>query len=108
MGYRSDVCIAVDNDGAEILKLFAEISPPSMRTLLSEAETSTNEDCSKYMWYSVKWYEGYEEIDIIMSFLGQLSHDSWAYIRVGEETEDIDIKGDPYSFEMSVNRCIEW
>ena len=55
-----------------------------------------------YEWEDIKWYEGYNDIDRMMGFLQVLENDSFAFVRIGEELTDIEIKGDPYQFDIDI------
>jgi len=67
-------------------------------------------------WESIKWYSDYDEISSIENYLGEISDskrnegfkDPYGMIRLGEEPDDVEINGEPYDFNMYVNRSIEF
>ena len=115
MGYRSDVAIAVGKYKiAEFEKMYEkECFFPVIKKY---------ENYNVYYWESVKWYLDYSVIKEIMTFLEQLDWDyenkifpeelwinnHYGFMRVGEETEDIEMLGEPYEYNMYINRSIEF
>ena len=111
MGYRSDIGMA----GGEELKFVVE-SVASFESELKEfvdygENVSGCEESFRHTWESVKYYDGYPDVDAlngIMDFFDHINHDEYyGFIRIGEETEDIEQRGCPYEFDMYINRSIE-
>lgn len=48
------------------------------------------EDCVYFGWDSLKWYDGYDEVDLIMGFIQEC--ECYAYARIGEDYNDIEIR----------------
>ena len=88
MGYRSDVGWACDPAVAEVIDAVLEL-----------------------YFESVKWYEGYHEVDMFNRLMEMLDanglDDFYGFIRIGEETDDIEQRGVPYEYDMYINRSIE-
>ena len=118
MGYRSDVRIRTTKKGYKVMKKFVEnyikenISEEDLEgydwNLLNSAETTEAGDSITLDWYSLKWYDGYKDVDAIMYSLDELSNKNidYQYMRIGEENDDIEerwnIKNDSFdSFYVS-------
>ena len=109
MGYRSDVVLKLNRPAASALDAFASMSE-DIKTLLSDADVATKDDENghTYQWSWVKWYDSYKEIGLIEEFMNVLPHDSFGFIRLGEETDDIEHRGSPSDFDMYVSRSIDY
>lgn len=110
MGYRSDVRIVMSKNGYKEFKKYVnkhtknyvskEIKPGTVVSLSNYDYNMLNSlDVSKetidgkqvYIgWDSVKWYEGYEEIDAIMDSLNKLEENGYGFnfARSGESYDD--------------------
>ena len=109
MGYRSEVVLKLNMPASSALDAFASMSE-DIKTLLSDADVATKDDGNghTYQWSWVKWYDSYKEIGLIEEFLNVLPYDSFGFIRLGEETDDIEHRGSPSDFDMYVSRSIEY
>ena len=114
MGYRSEVVLAVSKKMVpHFLTVLAQHE--SVRRLIHDCDTF-NED---YLgeggmlmhWAHIKWYESYDEIDAITRFIDDCESEDvvgWTiedseeegetwnhvrFVRVGEELDDVDVKG---------------
>ena len=47
-----------------------------------------NENWVKFGWNGLKWYKGYEDVDLIMEFIE--SREQYHYMRLGEEYGDLE------------------
>ena len=126
MGYRSEVCIGLTDDAARLFRTIIDHIPQSheIHTLLQDAEsspswtvpssqsdhTSPDKDCSeKLYWNQVKWYEGYECVDFVECFLTDcLPEEDYRFVRIGEEGEDMEERGDYYDSDIYIERSISW
>ena len=58
---------------------------------------------------SIKWYtcepEGFPEVDFIESFLTSLEEKEYRFMRIGEDYEDVEVRGcfvdNPFEMELS-------
>ena len=109
MGYRSEVVLKLNKPASSALNAFASMSE-DIKTLLSDADTATKDDENghAYFWSWIKWYDSYKEVELIEEFLNVLPYDSFGFIRLGDETDDIEQRGSPPDFNMHVNRSIEY
>ena len=109
MGYRSEVVLAV----AE------KVMPQFLATMAKSAETRRlcfQDHCDMvkdyygkgnilFRWDSIKWYEGYEEVDALTNFMdwcdeedeNEISHEiEYRFVRVGENYDDIVQRGEGF------------
>jgi hypothetical protein len=109
MGYRSEVVLKLNKPASSALDAFASMSE-DIKTLLSDADWAAQDDENGhvYFWSWIKWYDSYKGIGLIDEFLNVLPCESYGFIRLGEETDDIEHRGSPYDFNMHVNRSIEY
>jgi len=124
MGYRSEVCIGLTDDAARLFRTIVEHMPETheIHSLLLDAERpmdkspwrdehkDPDKDCeTKLYWNQVKWYEGYECVDLIECFLTEcVPEEDYRFLRVGEETDDTEERGDYYDSDMHIQRTISW
>lgn len=98
MGYRSDVRIMTTRKGFNKLKDYTTKylkDKNSYGNLLDELDVNEETKYAKYIgWNSIKWYEGYEDIDAIMDGLDYLEENdySYRYARIGENYDDYEEK----------------
>ena len=117
MGYRSDVGWACDPAVAEVIGAVLELNPkesnPDMHSLVDMGRDRHwgSERLDRLFFESVKWYEGYHDVDMFNRLMEMLDayglDDFYGFIRIGEETDDIEQRGVPYEYDMYVNRSIE-
>lgn len=95
-GYYSLVCIAVKDEDANDY-LFKEVD--------SAVKISSINGNTYYEYpYWLKWYTEYAvAIDRVMDYLDQLGDLNFGYLRVGEDSEDITRKGNPFEFDMCID-----
>lgn len=132
MGYRSDVRIRLKKNDFEKLKVdFKEKvqepnndkyygydmfgkdldvckeikNVPCWKVTDDGEDIEESHDCVFFGWNSVKWYDGYEEVDFIMNFIQDCDH--YAFARIGESGEgdietheqNMDMIGFYYAFD---------
>ena len=117
MGYRSDVGWACDPAVAEVIDAVLELNPkesnPEIHTLIDEGRDRHRgfERLDRLYFDHLKWYEGYHDVDMfnrLMEILDAYGLDEfYGFIRIGEETDDIEQRGSPYEYDMYINRSIE-
>lgn len=112
MGYRSDIVIGI----RPYVKAWALIND-NWPSILNEAD-STDEEiiASFYNYNGWKWYLSYPEVKEIHNFLSAIdeqykddttSLSPYAFVRLGEENDDIETKGDPWDFGIEIHRTIQ-
>ncbi len=124
MGYRSEVCIGLTDDASRLFRTMLEHLPEGHEAiaLIKDAETmnhhhpwqdqhkSTEKDCEdKLFWSYVKWYEGYECVDFVETFLNEcIPEEDYRFVRIGEESDDVEERGEYWDAEIYVQRSISW
>lgn len=113
MGYRSEVALALKNETFKqmIHTMSDEVAPE----ILLGAKRIFAEGWVLIKWDSVKWYDSYEDVRAVVSFMDKLDSEDkeseYCFLRIGEEWDDTEERGDGDSpFELSIHRvvCIEW
>ena len=125
MGYRSEVEFMFYPKEAEhfpVMKLWLDENMPGTTKNQSGyalLECLTYDENSRpyisYTSHHVKWYEGYAEVDAVMQAIEDFNNlfcgedattpCSYEYVRIGEETEDIEHRfSDNFEFRMHVRR----
>ncbi len=122
MGYRSEVCIALTDSAARLLKTVMNHLPEDHEALhlLREDQATfiditpadilnTDFDCdSKIYFESIKWYQSHEDVAFIEDFLQQLDEEDYLLTRIGEDTDDTEVTGGYWDSEVRISRSIEW
>lgn len=117
MGYRSDVCLALNNTGVAALKEKLA-SPDTSKNTRSEVESllayadkhlvdaESGAECWK--WNDVKWYDDplyYPDVDFVEGFITELDDDNYRFMRIGEDYDDAEVRGyfldDPFGLTFS-------
>lgn len=116
MGYRSHGVVALDKELYDEFQML-QIKLPE---ILSDMCFEPYEDHVLWEYAGFKMYDGYSDVDELMQFLSFLDgSESWAgmeecperwcdnyqYVRIGEETNDIEERGD--KFWYTVCRSVE-
>lgn len=116
MGYRSQVVLAISKELIPFLMLATSKNKEAQALVFKDADTFERDyggDKSWLMvWDSIKWYEGYADIDAIETFLDDAEHGDWKitdddgnevhseelfrFARVGEDHGDVDVRGSGY------------
>ena len=122
MGYRSDVCIALTDNATRLLKTIVSHLPEAheVHSLLRQDEGSfiditpldlqdkTKELSSKIYFESIKWYDGFECVSLIEEVLEGVDDENWLLARVGEDSEDCDVRGGFHDSVVYIRRSIDW
>ena len=120
MGYRSDVAIAIHKDlQGEFLtflkteKLMSEIFGGMSDFTLDkdfQGEGHWLFTCSSIKWYAS--FDDYKDIQMFEKFMDAMEEDvekreKFRFLRIGEEIEDIEYRGDWYASDIYVKREIQ-
>jgi hypothetical protein len=118
MGYRSQVIIVLSKEAMA----YATVKNNLPAAFAEADKHATHEEGYYWRFDSWKWYDGYPIIDEVTRFLHELDeyNDSkqdkvdlntyvpmYGFIRIGEELEDIETKGDPGHFDVWVSRTFD-
>lgn len=114
MGYRSDVSIRCE------AKAFHRLMSVCRENKFFPEEIYKSENANTYTvcWTWVKWYDGYPEVDAVMNALAEFDrlHNEdakepdnlgYSFIRLGEETADIETQTNDYNIDFYVTRDID-
>ena len=115
MGYRSQVVLAISKHLTPFLTLACSQVPEAQSLVFKDADTFDRDyggDKSWLLvWDDIKWYESYDDIGTIEKFISeavcdeyefevdgkkQHSSDHIRFVRVGEDSGDIDVMGDGF------------
>ena len=114
MGYRSDVAFACDPIVKDIVQTVAEWDK-EFKELLDYSDDMSNDEFGRWLFSDVKWYESYPDVQIVENIMTMLdnvdingfSYDSYGFVRLGEEMDDNEMKGDTSAFDLYINRSID-
>jgi|TARA_R110000751_G_scaffold25211_2_gene68701 hypothetical protein len=118
MGYMSEVVIVVPKNHTEKI---LDIIPEKEWDSVSDSEQDDYQNKIKttifYMSYT-KWYpstdliSGYPDVDKIMEILSSIDEiegdSSYAFVRSGEDLDDLEEKGDPHKYGIFVTKSISF
>ena len=115
MGYRSDVGFACDPIVKQVIETMGEWDKEFKELLDYGEDLASGHDQGRYRWESVKWYESYPDVQVIENIMvmcdncdiNGLAYDSYGFIRIGEELDDVEMKGDTCAFDLYVNRSLD-
>ena len=108
MGYRSNVALELTKEKNDLFRALYAVKFPEDLAFLYECVESENEDGTLYHWTDIKWYDSFQEVSFIESFLDTIHCEDYAFIRIGEETDDNEHRGDSDIFGLCINRSIGW
>jgi hypothetical protein len=113
MGYRSQVVLAISKHLTPFLTLKVTQNKAAESLVFADADTFDRDyggDKSWLLvWDCIKWYESYEDIQALEKFIEEACSDEYKFeidgkkehssdhirfVRVGEESADIDLRGD--------------
>ncbi len=117
MGYRSDVAIAIHKDLQGDFLTFLNTEKLMAEIFGDRSDFDLNKDYhDEGHWLftvsSIKWYSSYKDIEMFEKFMDAMDekHDhsaQYRFIRIGEESEDIEHRGEWYDSEIYVSREIQ-
>ena len=127
MGYRSEVVLAVSKKAMpHFLSVLAK--EPEVRTMVFKhhdtlEENYDGEGTLLVAWQNVKWYDSFPEVKAINEFVDELDGDSLEgfdlpesdyqgdhvrFVRLGEDMEDIDVKGTLHEYDINLSRTLSY
>ena len=115
MGYRSQVVLAISKELIPFLLLATSKNKETEELVFKYGNLERNYENDKswlMVWDSIKWYEGYADIDAIEKFMVDAESGEWEitdddgnevhseelfrFARVGEECGDVEVRGSGY------------
>ena len=115
MGYRSHVVLAISKHLTPFFMMKLSQNKEAEELVFKHADEFNRDYCDDKSWLirfdSIKWYESYEDIQTLESFIAEASSDEYEFevdgkkehssehirfVRVGEESDDIEMSGDGF------------
>jgi hypothetical protein len=115
MGYRSQVVLAISKHLTPFLTLAVTQNKEAESLVFKDADKFDRDYCGDkswlLVWDCIKWYESYEDIQALEKFINEACADEYQFevegeiqassehirfVRVGEETTDIEMMGDGF------------
>jgi hypothetical protein len=119
MGYRSDVAYIIKFKNKEDRDTFVDLmmakDDPHITEAVKETLHGDEEGTVRFSAESVKWYDGYSDVDSHRQLLDtavEIEGADYRFVRIGEDYEDIEIRsggdGDHCLYELlDVARSID-
>ena len=124
MGYRSDVVLAIGKELTPFLLLATSQCKQAEELVFKHHDLFDRDYYEGWLlrWESIKWYEGYEDIDAIQKFVDAACADEYKieedgkerysseyikFVRVGEDSSDVEMQGEGF-WDIYVSRHIEF
>ena len=118
MGYRSDVALALTENGIKIFNQMLASSDAVVQYDVSHlmafakqhrCDAATKSEC--WLWHGVKWFavdpSCYRDIHFIESVLNQLDETDYYFVRIGEDMDDNEIRGLWFDNPFAITLCRE-
>jgi hypothetical protein len=123
MGYRSQVLLAIGKELTPFLLLATSQCKDAEELVFKDHDIFDKQYCDGWLfrWDDIKWYDSYEGIAAIEKFIYEATSDEYEFeadgvkqnsseyikfVRVGEDTNDIEMHGDGF-WDIHVSRHIE-
>lgn len=119
MGYYSDVGLCLSKKGVASLKKAlgrlghdaeaTELDKEAVQKLLClPSHMSSPSGACAWYWECMKWYEDFYEVRFVDSLLSALEPADYSFIRLGEDHDDTEWRGDFYDnpFNMRISRVL--
>tara|TARA_R110002110_G_scaffold313416_1_gene526687 strand:- start:1101 stop:1463 length:363 start_codon:yes stop_codon:yes gene_type:complete len=116
MGYRSDVAIAIHKDLQGDFLAFLNTTELMAEIFGDTSDFELDKDYQGHgHWLftvdSVKWYSSYKDIQMFEKFFALMDEDDdtqskYRFVRIGEQTDDVEERGDWYDSDIHVKREI--
>jgi hypothetical protein len=105
MGYRSDVHIGLSTKAKTQILITSTPLPGLMREKYCSVDNHES-GITYYSWESLKWYDGYDNVDEVMNFLAELGGEEYGFIRIGEDDSDVEYQGSIWDLGMAINTSV--
>ena len=115
MGYRSDVGFACDPIIKQVIETVGKWDSEFKELLDYGEDLSEGNAQGRWRFDYAKWYDSFPDVQIMENIMTMcdnvqdpgLCYDSYGFIRIGEELDDLEMKGDPSAFDLYVNRSLD-
>ena len=123
MGYRSEVVIVVPRDSKQAILDIIPLEDWNKVNDNDHDDYGNNIKTTLFYMSDTKWYprvmfedtivvNGYDEVNKIMSYLETIDEtegkSKYAFLRSGENYDDLEELGDPYKYGIFVNKSIDF
>lgn len=112
MGYRSDVGLAITNQGlTELIEEDINLTNLIKDGLSDVDEHLQSDDCNHlFVWTSIKWDDSFADVAAIQKRLREIDSSCFRFIRIGENISDIEEAGTWYNndFEFGYTRQLSF
>ena len=115
MGYRSHVVLAISKELTPFFMMKLSQNKEAEALVFKHADEFNRDYCDDKSWLirfdSIKWYESYEDIQTLETFIDEATSDEYEFevagvaqassehirfVRVGEESDDVVCRGDGF------------
>jgi len=117
MGYRSYVYVITDIENKALIAALKAAKPDEEEEGIFKVWNLSQPNSKKreviiFEFHDTKWYESYADVGAIMLEINKLESDetkcnTFGYIELGDESNDITHLGSPWEFDMYLNRSID-
>jgi hypothetical protein len=108
MGYRSEVYLRIAEPLVEVVDAARKLDD-NLDKMLSDGQSLPGLRAkTDFHWEYTKWYDSYPEVRAVESLLDMLQDDDYGFIRLGEDSGDIERKGYPDDYDMYTNTSVDW
>jgi hypothetical protein len=95
MGYCSDVVLAVRDT----------VTCPNLPILDECPHVYRAYGYTYYTWYCTKWYDIYDDVSALNTWLDSIDEDDYYLLRKGEELDDVESQGYMYDADIWIEIC---
>ena len=117
MGYRSYVYVITDIENKALIAALKAASPDEeeegiFRFQNLSTSKPTMREVMLFEFHDTKWYESYADVGAVMSEINKLESDetkcnTFGYIELGENHDDVTHLGSPWDYDMYLNRSVD-
>jgi len=108
MGYYSEVVLCIHKDTLDADMILNPKCPVQLFTEEDKLFHYISKEDEYYLFeFNGKWYVGYPEIDKVMDYIQSLEESKYGFIRVGEDSGDVEELGEPWEFGYYTKTVIE-
>lgn len=117
MGYRSYVYVITDIENKALIAAIKAANPDEeeegvFRFHNLSTSKPTAREVMLFEFHDVKWYESYAHVMAVMAEINELESDeikcnTFGYIELGENTDDVTHLGSPWDYDMYLNRSVD-
>ena len=116
MGYRSYVYVITDIENKALIAALKAATPDEEEEGLFKVWNLSQPNIKKrevmlFEFHDTKWYESYSDVNAVMLEINELINDNkgntFGYIELGENDDDITHLGSPWDYDMHLNRSVD-